>query len=336
MNLNYIPPVIVVGEKVVEILPEDVAQDNEKWAQSIVVYVVGTAPIIVAMERFLMGQGTFSTKPVILYHVDRYFVVRFANKEERDKVLCSGPHHLLRRHVIMKPWVPKFNFKEETLTTIPLWIKLSNLPLNYWNSIVLSKIGSSLGKPLYADECTTQVSRISFARILVEIDVTRPLAKVIKIQDTKGRVVEQKVWYEWKPIFFQKCLQVGHSCVEKLEAPIQFQKKNQGQVQKKEWVPTTNKEQGCDTKHVEANQKDQSTKDKDKATQGQGEWHTVRHKTSIRRDYRNIQGERGGQGPTAGVMTYEKGQMSGEGSSGMKMTSMQPSIHDSNMECEGL
>ncbi|KAH0745961.1 hypothetical protein KY285_007618 [Solanum tuberosum] len=271
MNLNYIPPVIVDGEKVVEILLEDVAQDNEKWAQSIVVYVVGTAPIIVAMERFLMGQGTFSTKPVILYHVDRYFVVRFANEEERDKVLCSGPHHLLRRPVIMKPWVSEFNFKEETLTTIPLWIKLSNLPLNYWNSIVLSKIGSSLGKPLYADECTTQ-----------------------------------------------------------------FPKKNQGQVQKKEWVPTTNKEQGCGTKHVEANQKKKSTKDKDKATQGQGEWHTVRHRTSIRRDYRNIQGERGGQGPTAGVMTYEKGQMSGEGSGGMKMTSMQPSIHDSSMECEGL
>ncbi|KAG5599914.1 hypothetical protein H5410_031284 [Solanum commersonii] len=30
MNLNYIPPVIVDGEKVVEILPEDVAQDDEK------------------------------------------------------------------------------------------------------------------------------------------------------------------------------------------------------------------------------------------------------------------------------------------------------------------
>ncbi|KAG5575831.1 hypothetical protein H5410_055965 [Solanum commersonii] len=93
----------VDGEKVVEILPKDVAQDNEKWAQSIVVYVVGTDPTIGAMERFIMGQGTFSTKPIILYHVDGYFVVRFANEEERDKVLCSGPHHLLRRPVIMKP-----------------------------------------------------------------------------------------------------------------------------------------------------------------------------------------------------------------------------------------
>ncbi|WMV29743.1 hypothetical protein MTR67_023128 [Solanum verrucosum] len=196
------------------------------------------------MERFIMGQGNFSTKPIILYHINGYFVVRFANEEERDIVLCSGPHHLLRRPVIMKPWVPEFNFKDEILSTIPLWVKLPNLPLNCWNSVVLSKIGSSLGKPLYADECKTQTNRISFARILVEVDVTRPLAKVTKIQDPKGKIVEQKIWYEWKPIFFLKCLQVGQSCVDKEAAPVQIQKKSQGQGQRKEWIPTTSKAQG--------------------------------------------------------------------------------------------
>ncbi|KAK6778137.1 hypothetical protein RDI58_024855 [Solanum bulbocastanum] len=40
----------------------------------------------------------------------------------------------------MKPWVHEFNFKEEILTTIPLWVKLPNLHLNYWNAVVLSKI----------------------------------------------------------------------------------------------------------------------------------------------------------------------------------------------------
>ena len=60
---------------------------------------------------------------------------------------------------------------------------------------MLSKIGSSLGKPLYADECTTQTSRISFARI----------SNVIKIQDPKGRVVEQQV----EAIFLREMLTSG-------------------------------------------------------------------------------------------------------------------------------
>lgn len=138
----------------------------------------------------------FATKPVVLYHSDGYFVIRFANEEDRDKILYSGPYHLMRRPVIMKPWTQEFNFKEEILTTIPLWIKLPNLPLNCWNARVLSKIGSKLGQPLYVDECTTQASSISFARILVKMDITKKLPKSTKIHDAKGKVFEQQVVYE--------------------------------------------------------------------------------------------------------------------------------------------
>ena len=83
------------------------------------------------MKRFIAVQGPFSAKPVVLYHFDGYFVVRFSNAEERDKVLGGGPHYFLKRPVIMKPWLPEFNFKEDILTTIPIWIKLPTHTLNY-------------------------------------------------------------------------------------------------------------------------------------------------------------------------------------------------------------
>lgn len=128
---------------------------------------------------------------MVPYHTDGYFVIRFANEKEKDGILCSGPHYLLKRPVIMKPWSPEFNFNEDILSTIPLWIKLPNLPLNCWNAVTLSKIGSSLGgQPLYVDECTTHTSRISFARILVEVDVTRKLSKSINVQDSKGNIYD--------------------------------------------------------------------------------------------------------------------------------------------------
>ncbi|TMW87880.1 hypothetical protein EJD97_019360, partial [Solanum chilense] len=86
-----------------EISEEDVKSDNEKWVSSIVVYVVGSAPSIGATERFILETGIFTTKPVILYHKDGYFVIRFANEGERDKVLCSGPHYMMPKPVIMNP-----------------------------------------------------------------------------------------------------------------------------------------------------------------------------------------------------------------------------------------
>ncbi|KAH0659286.1 hypothetical protein KY290_028847 [Solanum tuberosum] len=97
MNLNYIALIIVEGEKVVEILLEDVAKEDKKWAPSVVVYVVGATPSIGAMEMFIVAQRSFSAKPVVLYHSNGYFVVKFANEEERDKVLCAGPHYFAQK-----------------------------------------------------------------------------------------------------------------------------------------------------------------------------------------------------------------------------------------------
>ncbi|PHT86173.1 hypothetical protein T459_08279 [Capsicum annuum] len=79
----------------------------------------------------------------------------------------------------------------------------------------LSKIGSGLGRPLYADNCTTTTERISYARILVEIDVTRPIPYSIKICDPKGKVIDLPVMYDWEPVYYQEYCQIGHSCKEK-------------------------------------------------------------------------------------------------------------------------
>lgn len=60
----------------------------------------------------------------------------------------------------------------------------------------MSSIDSTLGNPLFADDCTTNVARISYARILIEMYITRPLPKCVKVKDPKGVVFEQEVTYE--------------------------------------------------------------------------------------------------------------------------------------------
>lgn len=76
----------------------------------------------------------------------------------------------------------------------------------------LSKIGSTLGTPLLTDECTTNMLRVSFARILVEVDITQELKKDIIIKVSEGRKLVQHVEYEWKPMFCEKCHKVGYKC----------------------------------------------------------------------------------------------------------------------------
>ncbi|KAF3645514.1 hypothetical protein FXO38_19607 [Capsicum annuum] len=64
----------------------------------------------------------------------------------------------------------------------------------------LSRIGSGLGVPLYADNCTTTVDRISYARVLVEMDITKDFPKEIKVEDPTGRIFGQPIEEEDKMI----------------------------------------------------------------------------------------------------------------------------------------
>lgn len=100
--------------------------------------------------------------------------------------------------MVITAWTtPNFGFEAKILRLIPLQIKLYNLALNCWGPESLSRIGSMIGAPLFADECTTKQQRITFARLRIEVNVTKELPKTINIEDMNGRIIEQKVHFEW-------------------------------------------------------------------------------------------------------------------------------------------
>lgn len=118
--------------------------------------------------------------------------------------------------MLLREWKPDFNMKNDMLRTLHIWVKLSQIPLlPLWGAKSLSNIGSALGNPLVTGECTTNKFRISYARILVEVDITQEPAKEITIKDSKWRKIIQPVEYEWKAKFCGKCQKFGHQCGEK-------------------------------------------------------------------------------------------------------------------------
>lgn len=110
-------------------------------------------------------------------------------------ILCAGPYMLNYWPLILKPWTPDFYFNGEFPTEIPLWVKLPNLPMNYWGANSLSRISSIIGKPIYADECTAKKIRIFYACLLIEVNVTKEIHDTITIADPNGRVLSQPVVY---------------------------------------------------------------------------------------------------------------------------------------------
>lgn len=77
-----------------------------------------------------------------------------------------------------------------------------------------SKIGNLLGIFLYADECTSEQLRLSFARILIEIDVTKEIEHHITFENSNGISIKQMVKYDnWWPPFCKSYQKLGMTVV---------------------------------------------------------------------------------------------------------------------------
>lgn len=81
-----------------------------------------------------------------------FFTVVFTSLEGKDKVFEGGPYFYATAGLYMWPWMMNFVPECETFTSVPLWIRLYSLPLDYWLLESLKTIGNKLGNFLLISE----------------------------------------------------------------------------------------------------------------------------------------------------------------------------------------
>ena len=86
-----------------------------------------------------------------------------------------------------------------------LWIRFPELPIEFYDPLVLREIGLAIGPVLQIDSYTASGSRASFARLCVQIDLSKPLVNLVRV----GRL-RQKVMYEGILAFCFCCGRLGH------------------------------------------------------------------------------------------------------------------------------
>jgi len=125
-------------------------------------------------------------------------------------ILTGGPYLVYGRPLILRSMPEFFDFSSSPMHTVPIWVKFSNLPLQCWSLKCLSKIASVLGKPVQSDMLTHTMSRLSYARVLVEVNLLSDLPYSIDITLPNGSLLKQQVIYETLPRFCKQCRILGH------------------------------------------------------------------------------------------------------------------------------
>lgn len=83
-----------------------------------------------------------------------------------NAALSKGTWYVDRKPMIVCRWGSEgFN---KPITTIPLWFKLSIIPDCYWTQDGLSRLASVIGEPLCADQLTSKLEMLPFAKFCVK------------------------------------------------------------------------------------------------------------------------------------------------------------------------
>jgi hypothetical protein len=117
---------------------------------------------------------------------------------------------------------------------IPAWVRLHNLPLELWNQECLSRIASTIGKPLNVDQATAKTSRqpgllqtkSTSARVCIKISDEHDLPEDVRIT-VEGNSVVVPIEYQVLPPLCKTCKVFGHSDIRCSKTPSSTSNPNQ-------------------------------------------------------------------------------------------------------------
>ncbi|CAN1809758.1 Putative ribonuclease H protein At1g65750 [Linum perenne] len=79
-------------------------------------------------------------------------------------------------------WTPGFN-EEAPIQKILTWVRLPKLPIQFFNHTAVERIGNHIGRTVRLDLATAEGTRARYARVCVEVDLSRPLLGKYVIED---------------------------------------------------------------------------------------------------------------------------------------------------------
>jgi len=190
LDLEYVEPILENGSRIGRLSRDAIKEAEDGWEFCILLYIVGYKPWF----KYFEGYANRVWKNVSTFTVqgrdNGFFVVRFKSEADCEKILHGGPWFMDQNLIIMKKLTPDMRTDGDLLTSMPMWVRLPGLSFKLWGNKAISALVSTIGILIRMDEATKSKARITYARVLVEVNANYGLPKTIEGVDEEGKVFE--------------------------------------------------------------------------------------------------------------------------------------------------
>lgn len=156
------------------------------------------------------------------------FLFHLSCAEDRRRIIEADPIFLRNNIFIIKAWDPFIGHGCSTIKSVPVWLKLTNIPLYAWSHLGINWLASRIGRLLCLDTSTDKLQRIGYAKCLVDVTPNQELVDEFPVKLIDGSTQMIQVSYLWKPEICSSCKVFGHMINEcKREGEVNVRNKEE-------------------------------------------------------------------------------------------------------------
>lgn len=175
------------------------------WKGGLIVKLLGRKIGFKALENRLNQLWVKAGVITIIDLGNDFFLVTFTSEKDRDHALQGGPWMIYDHYFVIREWSPNFEPARASIDKVAAWVRFSGLPIEYYDPFFLSAVGDRIGKTIKVDKNTLLRERGKYARLCVEIDLSKPLLAMFEVQEKC-----YKVEYEGLHMLCLTCGKFGH------------------------------------------------------------------------------------------------------------------------------
>ena len=216
-KLDFYEPMVINGKTLVA-PPEEIRSEGSlHWRYTLVGHFVGKRPAFLVVSTIAKRLWVKDGLREVIAQEQGCIFFMFSDEGGMKNILEKGPWFIAGRFLVLKRWERNLNLTAEaSISKLPVWALLYNVPVELWMPKGLSYISSALGKPLLADSATLSRRRLNYARVCVEVDAGDTLIEEIDLasgdsEDPSTDPIKINVVYQWKPPRCSHCLVFGHT-----------------------------------------------------------------------------------------------------------------------------
>ncbi|PHU26510.1 hypothetical protein BC332_04842 [Capsicum chinense] len=127
-------------------------------------------------------------------------------EENKLKAQHSGLWFVVGGFLSVVTWEPNFAPTIQTMSHTAIWVRLPQLPTEFYDHLILEKIRNYLGSLLKIDSCTSVTLRGTYARLCIQIPLGHLVKQTVIIGD-----YTQMVEYERNGVLCVGCGRVSHT-----------------------------------------------------------------------------------------------------------------------------